>query len=162
MRLVAITSASKPSIARPTARLSALAVAGLLTAAKGSSFSNTSLLIIREGKSDRRAANRVLPAGERRPSCHLHRSKRLMRYCARFNSALVRPNSGAGVAVTDNSLPPQARSWPPSRRLCAARLVMPDDAGGRSLYWLSAFPAADRGCSWSLLLVQNHGPKPAW
>jgi hypothetical protein len=39
-------------------RLSALTVVGLLRAAKGSSFSNISLLIIHEGKSGRRAANR--------------------------------------------------------------------------------------------------------
>ena len=43
-----------------TVRLSALTAAGLLRTAKASSFSNTSLLIIREGKSDRRAAKRVL------------------------------------------------------------------------------------------------------
>jgi hypothetical protein len=43
--------------------LSALTVAGLLRTAKGSSFSNTSLLIIREGKSDRRAVNRMLLVG---------------------------------------------------------------------------------------------------
>jgi hypothetical protein len=51
---------SKLNLRRPTVRLSALTVAGLLRAAKGSSLSNISLLIIREGKSDRRAVNRVL------------------------------------------------------------------------------------------------------
>jgi len=53
---------SKLILRHPTVRLSALTAAGLLRTAKGSSFSNTSLLIIREGKSDRRAANRVLRA----------------------------------------------------------------------------------------------------
>jgi hypothetical protein len=55
---------SKLILRRPTVRLSALTAAGLLRTAKGSSFSNTSLLIIREGKSDRRAANRVPPSGK--------------------------------------------------------------------------------------------------
>jgi hypothetical protein len=41
-------------------QIECLTAAGLLTTAKGSSFSNTSLLTIHEGKSDRRAANRVL------------------------------------------------------------------------------------------------------
>ena len=54
---------SKLILRRHTVRLSALAAAGLLRAAKGSSFSNISLLIIREGKSDRRAVNRVLLVG---------------------------------------------------------------------------------------------------
>jgi hypothetical protein len=49
---------SKLILRRPTVRLSALIVVGLLRAAKGSSFSNISLLIIHEGKSGRRAANR--------------------------------------------------------------------------------------------------------
>jgi hypothetical protein len=54
---------SKLNLRRPTVRLSALTVAGLLRTAKGSSFSNTSLLIIREGKSDRRAVNGMLLVG---------------------------------------------------------------------------------------------------
>jgi hypothetical protein len=54
---------SKLILPRPTVRLSALTVAGLLTAAKASSFPNTSLLIIREGKSDRRVANRLQLVG---------------------------------------------------------------------------------------------------
>jgi hypothetical protein len=62
---------SKLILRRPTVRLNALTVVGLLRAAKGSSFSNTFLLIIREGKSDRRAANRVLLVGGRRPSVPL-------------------------------------------------------------------------------------------
>jgi hypothetical protein len=51
---------SKLILRRPTVRLSAVTVAGLLRTAKGSLFSNTSLLIVREGKSGRRAANRSL------------------------------------------------------------------------------------------------------
>jgi hypothetical protein len=54
---------SKLILRRPAVRLNALTVAGLLRAAKRSSFSNISLLIIREGKSDRRAVNRVLLVG---------------------------------------------------------------------------------------------------